>query len=149
MPAYDDIRKVANSAIPIGTCVSMPVPIMRNGRVLDALFLHSVDRKTRKPRKPEALLEIDLEASTACRIDPSEFFGGTAFVESDFKSPENYRALSDAAKAVYAAMRDEFSCGIAGDATAKYAELVRAITQDSIMPFYEALAPSVFGRAGS
>ena len=149
MPTYDDIRKVANSAIPIGMSVSMPIPILRDERVLDVLFLYSVDRKTRKPRKPEALLEVDLESSTVRRIDTSKFFGSTVFVESDLKSPENYRELSDDAKSAYASMRGEFSRGVTGDATSRYAELVYAITQDSLMPFYEALAPSVFKPADS
>ena len=127
----------------------MPIPIMRDGRVLDVLFLYSVDTKTRKARKPAALLEVDVEASTVCRVDPSEFFGDIAFIESDLKMPENYRAQSDDAKAAYAAMRDEFSRGVVGNASARYAELVRAITQDSIMPFYEALAPSIFMRSNT
>lgn len=149
MPDYDDIRKMAASVIPIGTSVSMPVPIVRDGRVLDAFFLYTVDRKTRKPRKPEALLVVDYEESAVRRVDSSELFGDTVFVESDLKSPEDYQKLSSDAKAAYAAMRDEFSSGVTGDATARYAKLVQAITQDSIMPFYETLAPSVFARVNS
>lgn len=147
MPSYDDIRKAANNAIPIGCCVSMPVPIMREGSVLDVFFLYSVDRQTWQPRRPEVLLEVDPETRSVNRIDQPDVFKDVVFVESDFVMPNDYSKLSDAAKDCYEAARGEFAHNLSGDALTRYAELICAITQKSLLPFYEALAPSVFGQA--
>jgi len=147
MPSHNDIRKTANSAIPIGACLSMPVPIMRQGRVLDILFLYSVDRQTRQPRRPEVLLEVDPDTANVKRIDQPDAFKDVVFVESDFIMPNDYSRLSDETKDCYEAARDEFAHGLSGDALMRNAGLIRAITQKSLLPFYEALAPSVFGQA--
>lgn len=141
---FEDIYQVMKRKAKTGHCFSLPVPIMKDGIILDAFLAFTVDRRTGKPRKPMGLYLVDMSVLSADFV--VENFDDVRFDPAPFKMPDDYKDKLAKAYSLYGKVREEVASGSLSNAAAEYSALVRSISQVSLLPFYEMLSPDIFNN---
>jgi hypothetical protein len=144
MNSYEEIEAALWKKLPMGQAHSLPVPTMRGGTLLDLVFINSVDRETRQPNAPHAVIEVDMAAGTSVKIEEPETLRKITFEPIPFEVPERFKEKVAEAKELYGEVREEAAAGEAGPASKRYAELVWSVSQKPLRPYYRALSPALF-----
>ena len=144
MIGYDEIKQTLRPHLRTGQCVSFPVPIIQDGAFLDAVFVFTVDRSTNIPNKPSGLLKANMSDGSVA-FDAAAF-DGVAFLPSRFFMPEGYSVLRCEARELYAHARDYVFNGSRSAESMRYAEIVWALSQDCVKPYYRRLSQTLFGN---
>jgi hypothetical protein len=147
MIQFEDIYQVMKRKAKTGHCLSLPIPIMKDGIILDAFLAFTVDRRTGNPRKPMGLYLADMNALSVDFV--VEDFDGVRFEPAPFKMPDDYKDKLSKAHSLYGKVREEVASGHLSNAALEYSALVRNVSQASLLPFYEMLSPGVFSTSNS
>ncbi len=146
MIGYSDVMKALKPHLRAGQCFSFPVPILENGALLDAVFVFTVNRSTKLPNEPIGTLKVNIEdGSVAFDADA---FADIGFAPSEFFMPEGYMSLRNEARELYAHVRYEVSNAAMAGESARYAQIVWALSQDCLKPCYRKLSSALFGDFG-
>ena len=142
---YKELKRKAMAAAKDGQAISLPVPVeVKNGDWADVFFVYTVNRETRIPNKPIYCIEIGEGADEVRLVEPERYFSDVAFQPTPYSKPNAFKDNVATAWEMYSRVRDEIVSGILGDASKKYAQLVRSVTQECLMPCYQALSPLLF-----
>ncbi len=146
MHSYKEVEKAIWSELPMGLSYSMPVPVLDDGKLLDTVFVFSVNRKTRSANESHAIIQVDLSNGSSVLINEPEIFERVSFEATPFEAPESFAEKTSEAQALYGEVREEIAGGSVGAASKRYAKLVLATTQKSLRPYYHALSPVLFAN---
>ena len=144
MHSFAEVEKTIWASLPLGKTFSMPIPIKRDDDLLDVVFLYSVNHSTLAANQPAGVIEIDVEKGTSISTSCPATFGNVDFQPAPFENPVSFREKNSEAENLYAEVREETAAGEVGPASKRYAELVWAVTQKPLRPYYRALSPALF-----
>lgn len=140
MTRYDEIKAATDTAIQVGLCHSLPVPVSHLGAEYDGMFLFSISHKTCEPNEPCKVVLVSRSSEQIIITPANDFFSELVFSKSEYKPVQEYKELIRQANSLY----DEVIAGENADASERYAAILRAVSQDCLMQYYAALSPALF-----
>lgn len=145
MSICDTLKSIISEHLMEGECISLPIPVKEMDGIADVYFLHTVDYDSFYPRKPYACLYVCLESGLVSRLAENPFgFDQIELLPGTYRFPEGFHEYLKQAEEIYAQVREAVSAGVEDSCKARYVELVRHVTQPCLLPFYNAVSPSLF-----